>query len=85
MDHGAVAKLSSMNRHRSFWSSRHGRQNPSDWSQDWEDGHYVVGIGYDSNNIYFMDPATMGNYTYIPVDEFLARWHDKDQRGKKTE
>lgn len=54
-----------------------------DWSKDWKDGHYVVAIGYDSDNIYFMDPATMGNYTYIPVDEFLARWHDKDQRGKK--
>ena len=54
-----------------------------DWSQDWKDGHYVVAIGYDSDNIYFMDPATIGNYTYIPVDEFLARWHDKDQRKKK--
>jgi predicted double-glycine peptidase len=54
-----------------------------DWSQDWKDGHYVVAIGYDSDNVYFMDPATIGNYTYIPVDEFLARWHDKDQRGQK--
>jgi predicted double-glycine peptidase len=58
-------------------------EKPVDWSQDWKDGHYVVAIGYDNDNIYFMDPATIGNYTYIPVDEFLVRWHDKDQRGKK--
>jgi predicted double-glycine peptidase len=45
---------------------------------DWEDGHYVVAIGYDSKNIYLMDPSTLGNYTFIPVHEFLDRWHDQD-------
>lgn len=42
----------------------------------WEDGHYVVVVGYDECCIYFMDPSTLGNYTYIPTEEFLARWHD---------
>ncbi len=56
---------------------------PVDWSRDWKDGHYVVAIGYDEDNIYFMDPSTVGNYTYIPVDEFISRWHDKDRRGVK--
>lgn len=54
-----------------------------DWAHDWADGHYVVAVGYDSDNFYFMDPATIGNYTYIALDEFINRWHDKDQRGKK--
>jgi predicted double-glycine peptidase len=54
-----------------------------DWWDDWEDGHYVVAIGYDIDNVYFMDPATTGNYTYIPVHEFLARWHDVDPGGEK--
>jgi predicted double-glycine peptidase len=58
-------------------------EKPVDWSRDWKDGHYVVAIGYDDDNFYFMDPATIGNYTYIPADEFLARWHDEDQRKKK--
>lgn len=53
-----------------------------DYSKDWEDGHYVVAIGYDANNIYFMDPSTLGHYTYIPVQEFEARWHDKDTSEK---
>lgn len=43
-----------------------------------EDGHYVVAIGYDKNNFYFMDPSTLGHYTYIPTDEFVSRWHDYD-------
>ncbi len=54
-----------------------------DWPNDWEDGHYVVAVGYDQDNIYFMDPATIGNYTYIPIPEFLDRWHDQDRPRKK--
>lgn len=53
-----------------------------DYATDWEDGHYVVAIGYDSANFYFMDPSTLGNYTYIPIKEFLTRWHDTDTRVK---
>lgn len=52
--------------------------DPVDDLTDWEDGHYVVAIGYDSKNVYFMDPSTLGNYTFIPVPEFLNRWHDQD-------
>lgn len=54
-----------------------------DWPNDWADGHYVVAVGYDDQNFYFMDPSTMGNYTYIPRNEFRDRWHDIDQRGRK--
>jgi len=50
-----------------------------DYSQDWEDGHYAVAIGYDRDTVYFMDPSTMGNYTYLPNQEFLDRWHDEDK------
>jgi predicted double-glycine peptidase len=58
-------------------------EKPSDYKKDWEDGHYVIAVGYDKERIYFMDPATLGNYTYIPIPEFLDRWHDVDQRGDK--
>jgi predicted double-glycine peptidase len=53
-----------------------------DYKNDWDNGHYVVAIGYDNKNIYFMDPATIGNYTYIPIQEFLTRWHDKEGSKK---
>ncbi len=51
------------------------------WSRKWRDGHWSVAIGFDDENYYFMDPSTVGNYTYIPKGEFLRRWHDYD--GKK--
>ena len=48
------------------------------YQKDWEDGHWVVIIGYDKTNIYMMDPSTLGNYAYVPRTEFEARWHDYD-------
>lgn len=55
--------------------------DPSNYINDWEDGHYVLCIGYDKDKFYFMDPSTLGHFTYIPKDEFLNRWHDIDQEG----
>jgi len=52
--------------------------SPVDWSKDWKDGHYAIALGYDADNIYFMDPSTLGHYTFIPIPEFLERWHDED-------
>ena len=49
-----------------------------DYATEWEDGHYVIAVGYDADNVYFMDPSTRGNYTYIANDEFMTRWHDGD-------
>lgn len=44
----------------------------------WEDGHYCVVVGIDDANVYLMDPSTIGNYTFIPIPQFLARWHDAE-------
>jgi len=52
---------------------------PVSLSESWENGHWVIVIGYDEDNVYMMDPAMLGNYTYIPIEEFNSRWHDKDQ------
>jgi len=46
------------------------------WSTDWDDGHYAIVLGYDAKNLFFMDPSTSGHYTYVPIEQFLARWHD---------
>jgi predicted double-glycine peptidase len=53
-----------------------------DFAKDWNDGHYVVAVGYDGQNVYFMDPSTLGNYTYIPRSQFLQRWHDTDGKER---
>lgn len=36
------------------WSGR----KKTDWENDWDDGHYVVAIGYDDKKIYFEDPSS---------------------------
>lgn len=54
--------------------------HPEEYRHSSECGHYVIAIGYDAENIYFMDPSTSGNYAFIPQTEFLTRWHDGDER-----
>ena len=58
------------------WQPVAAAENLKPWETDWDDGHYLVVVGYDHANFYFMDPSTEGHYTYIPEDEFVQRWHD---------
>jgi ABC-type bacteriocin/lantibiotic exporter with double-glycine peptidase domain len=57
-------------------------ERPMDYREAWSEGHYVVAVGYNAENIYFMDPSTLGNYAYIPAPEFVDRWHDTDGKEK---
>jgi uncharacterized protein YvpB len=57
-------------------------EHKMDYRNAWSEGHYVVAVGYDAKNIYFMDPSTLGNYAYIPEKEFVDRWHDTDGKEK---
>jgi predicted double-glycine peptidase len=43
-----------------------------------DNGHYLVAIGYDDDNIYFMDPSLTGRRGFLPKPEFEARWHDDE-------
>jgi predicted double-glycine peptidase len=56
-----------------------------EWRRDYDNGHYVVVIGHQDNIIIFEDPAS-SRQTWLTEREFLARWHDIDNRtGKKME
>lgn len=46
------------------------------YADEWEDGHYVVVIGVDQENVYLMDPSLLGCYSYLPRAQFQERWHD---------
>lgn len=46
------------------------------WRDDWEDGHYVIVLGVDGENVYVEDPSLLGTRGVIPRREFLDRWHD---------
>ena len=59
---------------------------PDDWSDNWEDGHYVVLVGLDQDFVYVMDPSTHLGYGYIPRSELVGRWHDYEtEEGKRRE
>ena len=47
------------------------------YSERWEDGHYVVAIGYDDKRIIFEDPASF-HRTFLSDGELVERWHDYD-------
>lgn len=53
------------------------------YRNEWNDGHFVVVIGYTEKDVLISDPAlfTTGN---IPVSEFMERWHDVDEGETKT-
>lgn len=46
------------------------------WTETWEDGHYMVLLAADEHNLYFEDPSLLGSRGFIPIPEFLDRWHD---------
>lgn len=52
------------------------------WSENTEDGHYVIAIGYRNGDIVFEDPAAFEKQ-YLPEDELEERWHDYDGDGEK--
>ena len=52
------------------------------YADDWDDGHFVVAIGYNKNHIYFEDPASYTR-TWLSNKELEERWHDTDEKNKK--
>lgn len=53
------------------------------WSDRWDDGHYMVVVGLDKENVYFEDPSILGSVGVIPRGEFLDRWHDVEGDGRR--
>jgi ABC-type bacteriocin/lantibiotic exporter with double-glycine peptidase domain len=47
----------------------------------WDDGHWVVAIGYDKRRILFEDPSAF-HRTWLADEELHQRWHDVD-RGRR--
>lgn len=46
------------------------------WTETWDDGHYMIFLGMDGENLYFEDPSLLGSRGTIPRSEFVDRWHD---------
>jgi predicted double-glycine peptidase len=57
-----------------------------------EDGHYVVAIGFDDKNVYFMDPSinwrndkSAPRRGFLSKEEFVKRWHDNEGTDDEPE
>ncbi len=42
----------------------------------WEDGHWVIAIGYDMRGFYFEDPSISSARGFMSYRELDDRWHD---------
>lgn len=56
------------------WPSK---KAPKDWEDNNDEGHYVIAIGYDDDQIIFEDPASIER-TFLTVEQLDRRWHDTD-------
>ncbi len=66
------------------WGTVDGIAVPNfDYTNAWDQGHYMVVIGLDDQNIYFMDPSASGSRALLSLQEFLPRWHDLDWNSQQ--
>lgn len=66
------------------WGEKKPPVRGAGWDGRWEDGHYVVLIGMDEANAYFMDPSVLPGLAWVPLDELPHRWHDYERRGRSV-
>ena len=57
------------------------RESNRPYRELWDDGHWVVAIGYDKRRILFEDPSAF-HRTWLADEELQQRWHDID-RGRR--
>ncbi len=65
------------------WQQAQTKGKAKPYDNVWDFGHYLIVIGLDEKNVYLVDPSTFGKRGFIPVPEFLARWHDLDDKNHK--
>jgi predicted double-glycine peptidase len=58
------------------------------WADTWYNGHWLVVIGIDENNVTLEDPYILGDRGIMSREEFAARWHnvrglDETDTGKQ--
>lgn len=46
------------------------------YSDVWDNGHWVIAIGYDTKGFYFEDPSSSRKRGYLLFEDLEQRWHD---------
>lgn len=61
-------------------------ENPDDvvYESDWDDGHWVLAIGYSQTGMEFEDPSSTKR-TFIDYEDLDKRWHDVDNDKSKLD
>ncbi len=49
----------------------------------WDQGHWVVAIGYDRGGVYFEDPSLGPIRGYLTYQQLDDRWHDVGPRNRR--
>lgn len=57
----------------------------TDYLDSYQDGHYIVAVGYNDTYIVFEEPSLLSNRGYLSYEELENRWHDMDFNGNKYE
>lgn len=55
------------------------------YKEMWNSGHYLVVIGLDDKYVYFIDSSAGMKRAFLPIEEFLERWHDLGEKNVKLE
>jgi predicted double-glycine peptidase len=48
------------------------------WADAWDDGHYVILVAIEGDQLVFEDPSVLGSRAVLSRREFEERWHDID-------
>ena len=55
------------------WRSQRDALKPV--TEDWDNGHYIVVLGVDNDNVYFQDPFVRMSKAFVPRKTFEDHWH----------
>jgi predicted double-glycine peptidase len=50
------------------------------FTDDWDDGHYVVVIKVGRRRVLVEDPSLLGSRGALTIEQFMDRWHDRDRQ-----
>lgn len=48
------------------------------WADAWDDGHYVILVAIEGDQLVFEDPSVLGSRAVLSRRELEERWHDID-------
>ena len=71
---------------QAYGLKRQGKRRHMAWRRnytpDWDDGHWVIAIGYDREGFFFEDPVLEARRGWLSSEELLHRWHDTGPHGR---